>query len=55
MSKQGKDRTQPTGNAGGYNHGVKNIGSVGNKYGFKPAPAPKLPSKPRESGNKREK
>ena len=31
MSKHGKDRTQPTGNAGSMNHGVKNTGKVGNQ------------------------
>ena len=32
MSKVGKDRTQPTGNASSYNHGVRNPGSCANKY-----------------------
>jgi hypothetical protein len=31
MSKVGKDRTQPTGNASSMNHGVKNIGKVANQ------------------------
>tara|TARA_R100000008_G_scaffold80495_1_gene62963 strand:- start:4387 stop:4554 length:168 start_codon:yes stop_codon:yes gene_type:complete len=31
MSKVGKDRTQPTGNASSMNHGVKNANKVGNK------------------------
>jgi len=33
MSKHGKDRTQPTGDAKSLNHGVKNIDKVGNKCG----------------------
>jgi len=33
MSKVGKDRTQPTGNASSMNHGVKNVEKVGNKCG----------------------
>jgi len=35
MSKIGKDRTQPTGNASSMNHGVKNVEKVGNKCGPK--------------------
>ncbi len=31
MSKAGKGRTQPTGNASSVNHGVKNINKVGNQ------------------------
>ena len=31
MSKVGKGRTQPTGNAGSMNHGVKNVGKVANQ------------------------
>ena len=33
MSKVGKDRTQPTGNASSMNHGVKNPGKTANQCG----------------------
>ncbi len=32
MSKVGKGRTQPTGNASSRNHGVRNANSCANKY-----------------------
>ena len=32
MSKVGKDRTQPTGNASSVNHGLKSPEKVANKY-----------------------
>tara|TARA_B100000131_G_C18101691_1_gene606279 strand:- start:81 stop:248 length:168 start_codon:yes stop_codon:yes gene_type:complete len=54
MSEKGKGRTQPTGDPKKMNHGVKSADSVGNKYSWKSAPKPKLPSKPKESGNRRD-